>query len=322
MIQQATRSTPRADLGVAYHEFSPDGLRFVAEEAMPTLPVAQKAATLSVITRENAQSVDNAHANGAGFSRITMGSEDKSYSTTDKGLEIAVTDEDRAAFADDYDAEVEAIQVLKLHMLLRREIRAAAALFNTTTWTGADLYTDYNAAPWDAAGTDVIGQTQASAEIVRRNTGIKPKSLLIGPVTFNNLKLNTAILAKFTNPGVLTASVWRQYIADILDLKEIIVADGVYNAAKEGQDADMTDIWSDDYALLFHKHTGPIAMPGLARTVNWTGIAQSLVGLNAMNEIVVSYREEQTESDVFRVREYTSEFVIDPYFGHLMKIDA
>jgi hypothetical protein len=319
MIQQATRSTPRADLGVAFHEFTPDGMTFVAEEVLPVLNVAKEAATISVITRENARTVDNKHANGAGFGRVHLGSEDKSYSTADYGLEGQLTDGDRERFMDDYEPEIETVQVVKTHMLMAKEIRAAAALFNTTTWTGSDLTTDVTG-DWDAAGSDVLGHVEAAVEQVRKNTGLKADSMLIGPVTYKNIKHNTAILAKFgSNPSVLTPSVWRRYIAEILDLQNIFVADGVYNSAAEGQTASMADIWSDDYALIFKRQSGSLAMPGLGRTVRWMGPAGVLV--NGL-ENVVQYREEQTESDIFRIREYVGEFICDPYFGHLLQIDT
>ncbi len=321
-IQQGTRSTPRADLGVAFHEFSPDGMTFVAEQVLPVLDVAKEAATISVVTRENARTVDNNHANGAGFGRVHLGSEDKSYSTADYGLEGQLTDGDRERFMDDYDAEVEMVQVVKTHMQMAKEIRAAAALFNTTTWPSgtAALYTDVSSAPWDAAASDVLSHVEAAIEQVRKNTGMKADSILIGPVTYKNLKHNTGINAKFSsNPQVLTPNVWRQYLADILDLRNIFVADGVYNSAAEGQDASMADIWSDDYALIFKRQSGSLALPGLGRTVRWVGPAGVLV--NGL-ENVVQYREEQTESDIFRVREYVGEFICDAYFGHLLKVDA
>lgn len=319
-IQQATRSTPRADLGVAFHEFTPEGMNFVAEQVLPVLDVPKESATIGVVTRENAQTVEARHANGASFGRVTMGSEDKTYTTADYGLEGQLTDTDRERFLDDFEPEAEIIGVVKMQMMFQKEIRAAAALFNTTTWTGSTLYTDVSTAPWDAAGSDAIGHVEAAIEQVRKNTGMKPDSMLIGPVTWKNLKHNTAILAKFTGyPGVVTPSVWKQYIADILELQNIFVADGVYNGAKEGQTASMTDIWSDDYALIFKRQSGSLALPGLGRTVRWMGPAGVLV--NGL-ETVVQYREEQTESDIFRVREYVGEFICDAYFGHLLKVDV
>lgn len=318
MIQQTTRSTPRLDLGIAYHEFTPDGMTFAAEQVLPTMDVAKEAGTISVITRENARTTDNKHANGANFKRVHLGSEDKSYATYDYGLEGQLTDVDRERFMTDFDAELETVQGVKTQMLMAKEIRAAAALFNTTTWTGSDLYTDVST-DWDNIASTPIDDVRAAKEVVRRNTGIVPNAMLIGPVTWKNLQTNTAILAKFVGVPVLTAQAWRQFIAAILDLDEIVVANGVYNSAQEGQTASMADVWSDDYALIFRKHNGSLAMPGLGRTLRWTGQSGSLInGLDT----VVTYREEQTESDVFRVREYVNEFVFDPYMAHLLLIDT
>lgn len=322
MIQQTTRSTPRLDLGIAFHEFSPEGMTFAAELALPTLDVAKEAATISVITRENARTVDNKHANGATYGRVHLGSEDKSYSTADYGLEGQLTDHDRERFMSDYDAEVETVGVVKTQMLMAKEIRAAAALFNTTTWPSgtSSLYTDVSSAPWDTAASGVIAHVAAAVEQVRKNTGIKADTMLIGPVTFNSLKLNTGLLAKFSsNPAVLTPEVWKRFIASLLDLQEIIVADGVYNSAAEGQVATMADIWSDDYALVFKKQRGSIASPGLGRTLRWTGSSGSLI--NGLDN-VEQYREEQTKSDIFRITEYVGELICDAYFGHLLKVDA
>jgi hypothetical protein len=317
-IQQGTRSTPRADLGEAFHEFSPEGMTFVAGEVLPERPVAKKAATIGVITRENVTTETGSHANGAGFDRVTLTSEDKSYACVDHGLEGQVTDDDRENYATDYDAEVETVQLVKTKMLIAREIRVAAALFNTGTWTGAALTTDVSG-DWDAAGSDVIGHVRSGKEVMRQNTGILPDSLLIGPVTFKSLQANTAILAKFIGVPILTADLLRQSIAAILGIQNLYVANGVYNSAKEGQTASMADIWSDDYALLFKRQTGSLAQPGLGRILTWVGNSGSLA--NGLDR-VVQYREEQTESDIFRVRDYSDEFVIDPYFGHLLQIDA
>jgi hypothetical protein len=35
---------------------------------------------------------------------------------------------------------------------------------------------------------------------------------------------------------------------------------------------------------------------------------------------VEQYRDEEARADIFRVRQNTDELIIDPYFGHLMKV--
>lgn len=319
-IQHTTYATPREDLGIAFHEFDVMGNNLVAEQVLPEIPVMKKAATLSVITRENMKLADTQHTNGSAFARVNLISEDMSYQCTDNGLEIPVTDEDRENYASDYDAEVESVQVVKTIMKLRREVRVAAAIFNTSTWTGADLYTDNSGSPWDAAGTDVIGQVDDAKEKVRKNTGYVPDSMVIGAKTFKNLRSNTAILSKFVAVPILTMDLLMKSIATILGIENLIVGGAVYDSAKEGQSFSSTDVWSDDYALIFKKQMGATkANPGLGRICTWSGESGQLA--NGL-ENVVQYREEQTESDIFRVRDFSTEKIFDPYFAHLLKIDV
>ena len=314
-IQQATRSTPREDLGVAFHEYDPAADGFVADIALPPIPVAKKAATMGVITRENLKRADSNHANGAAFGRVNLISEDKSYLCKDHGLEGQLTDEDRATYATDYDAEYETVQVVTRKMFIEREIRVKTAMFNTTTFTGSDLTTDYSGAPWDAAGSDAIGQVAGAITKVLANTGVLPDTMLIGRASLENLLKNTAILARFPGAAAITRQMLENALSAIFGLQNLIVGWAGYDSANEGQDYTGGTIWVDDYALIYKRHTGGRATPGLGRNVEWTGVD------NGMGQ-VKQYREEQTESDILRVRDFSYEWLFDPYFGHLLTIDA
>ena len=56
-----------------------------------------------------------------------------------------------------------------------------------------------------------------------------------------------------------------------------------------------------------------IVAPAVGRTVLWTGDSPD-------NQTVEQYREEALRSDIFRVRHNTDEVIVDPYFGHLLKV--
>lgn len=314
-IQQSTRSVPREDLGVAFHEYNPLNEGFVANIALPPIPVGKKAATMGVITRENLKRADSKHANGAAFGRVNLISEDKSYQCIDHGLEGQLTDEDRETYVTDYDAEYETVQVATRKMYVEREIRVKDALFNTTTFTGSDLYTDRSAAPWDAAASDAIGHIRTAINKVLSNTGVRPDTMLIGLSTLENLCLNTELLKRFPGVQILTRAMIEQSLAAIVGLQQLIVGWAGYDGAKEGQAFSSGTIWDDDYALIYKRHTGGRATPGLGRIVEWTGLTNGI-------DQVVQYREEQTESDIFRVRDFSDEWLFDPYFGHLLRVDV
>ncbi len=315
MIQQATYAVPREDLSEALHEYNPASDGFVATLVLPVRTVRKKAATVSVVTRENLKRADASHANGSAFNRIDITTEDLPYACIDRGLEGGLTDDDRENFADDFDAELETTMSVERHLLIEQEIRVATLLFNTTTWSGAALYTDNSGAPWDAVGSDAIGHVLAAKEKVRKQTGRNPDSMLIGPVTMKNLLLNTAIRACFVGITILTEALLRANIGSIFGLQNLFVGSEIYDSALEGQTFVGADIWSDDYALVFKLQQGSPASGGLGRSILWDRMSPG-------NITVAQYREEQTESDIFRARHYIDEKVFDAYFAHLMKVDA
>lgn len=317
MIQPGTHATPRLDLGVAFHEYSLTRVRLIADQVLPRIGFAKDAATIKVTKRKNMRIPNVDHANGAAYKRTTLYMDDMSYATKDYGLEGQLTDRDREKYATDFDGEVETVNGVKSKMQLAREQRVATAIFNTTTWTGADLYTDNSASPWDTTTTNVISQVVAAKEKVRTNTGVMADSLIIGEAALQNLLVNTVIIARFPGINILTEEILRSQLAAIFGLQQLIVGSASYNSADEGQSASMSDLWSDDYAMVaaLGREGMPVTEPQLGRTIVWDNYIPDVA-------YVEQYREEQTESDIFRVKESVQEKVFDAYFAHLMKIDA
>jgi len=139
--------------------------------------------------------------------------------------------------------------------------------------------------------------------------------MLIGRPTLESLLLNTAILARFPGAAAVTRQMLIANLTAIFGLSNLIVGWAGYDGAQEGQVYSSGTIWNEDYALIYKRHTGGRATPGLGRVVEWTGIQNG-------RDQVVQYREEQTESDIFRVRDFSDEWIFDPYFGHLLLVDA
>ena len=144
-LQQSTYAVPRADLGAAFWEYDERETQFIANRVLPTLEVSQKAATLSVITRESMLKMENADRGPGGtYNRIDTYAEDKAYACEEYGLEGPLGDDKRALFKNDFDAEEATTRQVWLKLQLQREQRAYTLVFNTGTWTGAALYSP----PW------------------------------------------------------------------------------------------------------------------------------------------------------------------------------
>lgn len=316
--QSGTRSTPRLDLGAAVMEFIDQQKTFIGIQVAPIFKSPIKKGVFNAITREClTKDIDTKRAMRANYNREGIITEEKSFDCEEHGLEGALDDGERKLYARDFDGELVTVQQIMNLLLLAQEKRHAAALFNTSTFTGSALYTDYSSAPWDAVGSDAIGQVKAGREKIRQNCGIDAVSLICSKTNIDRLLLNTGVKAAIQYVARLTEAEILNALADILGVESIYTGKAIRNTANKGKTFSGADVWSDDYALLavVAKNAENLAEPAVARTILWTEDSPE-------NTVVEQYREEAIKSDIFRVRHNVDELIIDPYFGHLIKVDA
>lgn len=315
---KGTKGVPRMDLGIAVMEYVEEAEEFIGTKVLPIFRTKKKESTYPVITRESiTRDADTKRAPRGNYNRDGFEAEDGSYKCEEHGLEGALDDGEREMYASDFDAELITSKITARRVLQAQEKRIAAGVFNTGTFAGAALYTNYSGAPWDAAGSDAIGQIRAIKTKVRQNCGMKANALICSGTNIDRLKGNTGIKDSIKYVARLTDAELMNALADIFGLKYVIVADGIRNSAKEGQSFVGADIWSDDYAMVARviENGQDFSQPGLGRTFLWENDSPE-------NAVVEQYRDETVRSDIFRVRQHVNEVIADPYFGHLMKVDA
>lgn len=318
MPRYDTYAAPRADLGQALYEYmlSPD--RYIGIQALPLTPVARRSATYTKFQRESIlRDRSVRRASQSGYSRDTGDYEDDTYTCLEYGFETLLDDGDRAHFASDFDAEADA-SFLAQHVILReQERRIATALFNTSTWTGATLTTDVSANPWSTTTTDVMTQLNNAKEKVRVLTGMWPDTLIINHQNFLYLKNNDDLIGRVVYSARAGDNDMGAALAEILGFRRILVGDAIRNSAIEGQTFAASNIWSTLYAMVAVTcPQGPLSpQPGVGRTMVWTGDG-------AGNVQVEQYREEARRSDVFRVRQYVAEEIIDASYAHLLTVNT
>ncbi len=320
MIEQSgTRSTPRIDLGVAFMEFIAKQSDFIGIQALRLFRTPEQKGVFPAITREClTRSLDTKRAKRSGYKREGIITEDVSYECEEHGLEGALDDSERKLYAKDFDAELQTVQQTGQLVLLAQEVRIAAALFNTTTFTGAGLYTDNSSAPWDAAASDVIGQVLAAKEKVRGATGMSPNAVIFDETNRIRLMSNTAIKAAVQATAVLSGEeALTNALKLLFGVKYVFIGKAVKNTANKGKAFTGSDVWSDDYAMvaLIAENENSLAEPSVGRSMLWSSDSPE-------NTMVEQYREEGIRSDILRVRHNVDELIIDPYFAHLMKVDA
>lgn len=316
MPRYDTYATPRADLGEAMWEYALSPDQYIGTQALALTPVPRRSATFSKASRASILRDRNVkRSSGAGYNRDYLQYTDDTYTCLEYGYEELLDDGDRAHFSSDFDAEADCA-MNALHVVLReQERRIATALFNTSTWTGSTLFTDVSVV-WATTTADVMTDILAAKEKVRTLTGMMPDTMILNHTNFNYLKNNDDMIGRVVYTQKADDTTMGNALAGVLGLKRILVGDAVRNSAIEGAAFASANVWSSSYVMLAVTCTpGPLNRnPGVGRTMVWTGDG-------AGNVQVEQYRDEARRSDVFRVRQYVAEEIIDASYAHLLKVD-
>lgn len=189
-----------------------------------------------------------------------------------------------------YDAMRDATKWLGEQALLSREIEWAAKFFTTGVWKGIDGLvgdvTGIAAAPsanqtifWNLSTSDPIVDirkriTQSHLRIAQR-----PNKLIMGRQVWDALADNPKILERILNSGGVgpdsPAIVLQQAFASILELKEVVVMDGIQVTSPENKSFEQsltTAFIGGRSALLIYVEDSPtLYTPSTGLTIPWTG---------------------------------------------------
>ena len=298
----------RPDLGMLVEEYMDEAptMGYIGLDVMPLMPVQEQSATYPVLPKEVMLKIpDTSRAPRGKYNRGDWEFENGFYVTQENGWEEAIDDTERKLYASMFDAEAVATRRAVKIILGAQEKRVSLMVFNATNFTANAVSIE-----WDTVATATpIDDVNTGKLSVRSACGMLPNALIISYTSFVNLRRSEQIidLISYTFPGADINKMTRQQLAAVLDVPQVLVGGAVYDAAKKGQDASITDLWSYEYAMLtIIGSGGDIMEPCLGRTFLWTEDS-------AENTLVESYREEDRRSDIIRVRHNTQERLIKSY---------
>ncbi len=294
-----------------------DNAGFIANRMAPVFEAAEQNGTVGIIPlKELRQTPTTGRDNRGNYSRVDFKFKDEVYATNENGIEMPIDQRRSKVYRNWFDFEVVSA-ALTLNMVMRAyEMRVAAMIHNTTTFTG-DLTTAV-ANEWnDHTNATPLLDVMKAKLAIWNETGIYPDALQINKRQFNNLRNVDTITAKIASSGagqtIKPANITKEILANCFDLREIIIADSSKDTALEGQDVSIAQVWSDEYAFLFKSaRTNRIEEPTLARTIHWGEDGSTIGGQ------IETYYEDQSRGDVVRVRHDTQERVMYTKLGHLL----
>lgn len=311
-----TYATPRLDLGVALMEYNLGSANYIATQALPVFNTPIKAGSFTAMNRENILRTPSIYrAAGGNYNRDEIQGEDYTFSCQEYGREELVDDGQRRMYASDFDAELIAAQVGQGVLMRAQELRAAALLFNTTTFplSGTTGYDYSSSAPWTTTSSDVMSQINVAKGYIRGNVGMEANTIIMNATNLDRLLNNDDMLGRFAYSQTAYMSALVANVGALLGLN-VLIGNAYYNTANLGIAYSGSAIWSNLYVMVaVVPQSASLAEPGLGRTFVWTADSPS-------NTVVETYRDETRRADVVRVRHHVQEKILDSGCGVLLKV--
>lgn len=227
---------------------------FIAQRAMPNLPVAKQSDLYYVFNRgdflrdEATQRADGTESAGGGFRLST-----DAYFARVWAFHKDVTDRQRQNQDVQVKLDESATSWVTQKLLIRREILFQEAFFAAGIWG-----TDFTPSPkWDAASSDPIVDMRDGKRAVQLRTGFRPNRLMIGRDAYDALLDNDGILDRIVGGATtnVPALVMKQRLTELLELDEILVMDSIFNTSpidKSDPDLATYEFIGTKNALLYY----------------------------------------------------------------------
>ena len=308
----------RPDLRAAvYQEWDAAGERagFIADRVLPIIDVPYPSASYKMIPREEyIKDVDTLRKGSGHYTESTFSFSESYYRTQDYGTAERIDANAQATLAEFFDAEMAATAMVLSRLLRDQEKKAAALLFSATTFSGKTAA--IGGANWATHATAVpINDILTARVAVRDQCGIWPNSLVLSNKVWLHLIACDQIIDRLGYGGSVNEAriATKAVVAQLLDLRQIIVGDAIKDTAKEGHDMSASAIWNEDAALVALINPAPrMQAPTLGMTWHWPGD-----GSEAQFHIE-KYWDEDSRSFKIRGRRQTGQEVRDAAFGYYL----
>lgn len=297
-------STLRQDLGQVAFEYALEASQrgFIGSILMPIFATLVQSAEYPVIPIEALLKLqETRRASRSAYGRSDYEFETGNFACKEYGWEEPVDDGEAALFRNFFDAEEIAVMRATDVLLRNQEKRIADKLTSTTTFGTHNVSTKWSTPSTCTPRADVRDAKQS----VFNATGLDCNAFFCSKKTFENILLSAEFqeATKYVSQALMEVfEVQKKLVAQYLGIDQVLVGNAVYDGAKKGQAFSATAIWPDARGAVCRIATQPnnLKEACIGRTFLWTEDTPE-------NLVTEQYREEQTRSEVYRVRQNTDE---------------
>lgn len=295
---------------------------FIGPRVLKPRVVGNQSATYGKISvEEMLRSQETARRARSGYGRDTFEVGNTSYSTEEHGWEAPVDDREKRIYRDLVDQENVAMTRCAAIVADKYEREVAAAVFNTTTFTGSALTTAVGTAWSTHASAAPVDDVIAAADKVALGCGQQPNALIINWRGFMHMIQCASVKSMLATTKDQSVANLSSALASLMGLDQIIVAKGIQNTANKNSAATLSRIWGDGKAMVAKVATTDDPKEiCLGRT--WMFSEENAPGAAGAGDVLAvvmeEYREESTRGTVYRARNDRQVQILYPECGHLL----
>lgn len=280
---------------------------YISEFILPVLKVKEKSGKFAKYGKENLKFEGNMlRAPGTRARTFDYTVSQGNYNAQERSLEKIVPDEFMNNTDDPYDAKRDAtiFCVDKIWGAQEKALADAMAdtaiLTNNTTLSGQDQWNDY-------ANSDPLDDFRVARRSIKATTGKTANVAVFGWDAWLKLQNHPDIVDRIKYTGTVSLEATKAAVAQLLEVKTVLIGDAIQNTAADGQADVITFVWGK-HAWLLHVSPRPSLMtPSFGYT------------MKDLARVVDTYRDEPRVGDVVRVRDSYDQTIIDVDLAYLIK---
>ena len=226
----------------------------------PYVPVGQRGGKIITFGKEDFALYNTVRAPGTATKRVQYGYSGDSYALESHALEGLVPNEfaEEAAAVPGINLASTAITKTQNVISLRLEYLQAQMATTAATYAASNKITLAGTSQWSdltSGVSDPVKDIGIAKEAVRKQTGRRPNTVVMGPAVFEMLKMHPKIVdrIKYTGRDVAT----EELLASLFGVRQVKVGDMVYTDAANV----VQDVWGK-YVVVAYTETSSLAEAG------------------------------------------------------------
>lgn len=229
---------------------------YLARQVFPLCKVDKESDKFAIFGKENFDvDVDTKRAAGKLAREVDWTLSSDSYSCIEHALAKYIPKRVEDNADQPINPRLRTTKLLNDRLLLREEYELVTKVTDTgvitqnTTLSGTGQWSDYT-------NSDPVANVQTGASTINKATSIDPMDLVLfmGFPVWDKLRNHTKLISRiqYSALGVVTANL----MAELFDVKAVVVSSCLKNTAKKGQTSSLDYVWGKD-ALLCYVPSNP-----------------------------------------------------------------